>query len=239
MRGAFGSALFEIPKKEEHQMEPDMHQPTDMKLRQERQVQNKAYSSFTTQLLDEEPYIWNASKHKRGDQNTEDKASTVFAAIPSQVIDNFKPSNYILAPFDSVAEKLGSVGGSDSKQKENNSSNSGVVAITSTSTSGGDSGLAAAAAGKDGEEESALARRESFLNDLKMVPIENKNLSGSGNLVCEGLHGLAEKQTYTRQEVLEARIKHAKQLHQLQEIFEQRIQSVNAYYQEIISSQSS
>ncbi len=60
-----------------------------------------------------------------------------------------------------------------------------------------------------------------------------------GDLVCEGLHGLPEKQTYTRQEVLEARIKHAKQLHQLQEIFEQRIRSVNAYYKQIISSNSS
>ena len=154
-----------------------------------------AYSSFTAQLLDEEPYIWKASKNTKSHPN-EDKGNTVFAHIPSEVIDNFKPQNYVLPPLQGDPEA-------------------------------GD------------EEEAArelLNRRESFVKDLNMTVNASKELPGE--LVCEGLHGLAEKQTYTRQEVLEARIKHAKQLHQLQDIFEQRIRSVNAYYQDIMSSQS-
>ena len=88
-----------------------------------------------------------------------------------------------------------------------------------------------------------LSRRESFLNDLHMTSVTDlvkrpSPAGDQGDLVCDGLHGLPEKQVYSRQEVLEARIKHAKQLHQLQEIFEQRIRSVNQYYQEIISSQA-
>ena len=155
------------------------------------------YSSFTSQLLDEEPYIWKASKILKNAQIPGEKGDAVFAPIPSQVIDSFKPNGYVLAPLPAGAE------------------------------------------GKDRMD--MLNRRESFISDLNMTSftdLTKMSKEATGDLVCEGLHGLAEKQVYTRQEVLEARIKHAKQLHQLQEIFEQRIRSVNAYYQEIISSQA-
>ena len=56
--------------------------------------------------------------------------------------------------------------------------------------------------------------------------------------VCAGLHGLPEKQTYTRQEVLEARMRHAKELHKLQEIFEERVKGINKYYQSLLSLSS-
>ncbi|QDZ25997.1 hypothetical protein HOP50_20g85480 [Chloropicon primus] len=165
------------------------------------QPQKHQYSSFTSQLLDEEPYIWKASKNAKASQAADEKSNSVYMPIPSQVIDNFKPSSYILAPLPTDGDK---------KTKED-----------------------------------VLNRRESFLSDLNMTSFNDivksstsSKEQGGGDLICEGLHGLAEKQMYTRQEVLEARIKHAKQLHQLQEIFEERIRSVNSYYQEIISSQA-
>ena len=163
------------------------------------------YSSFTSQMLDEEPYIWKASKNAKAPPPPDEKGAGIFAAIPSQVIDNFKPNSYVLAPLpQDVLEGMET--------------------------------------GK-GKEESVLSRRESFLNDLHMTSftdlVKRPSPAGDqGDFVCDGLHGLPEKQVYSRQEVLEARIKHAKQLHQLQEIFEQRIRSVNQYYQEIISSQA-
>ena len=61
-----------------------------------------------------------------------------------------------------------------------------------------------------GKEESVLSRRESFLNDLHMTSftdlVKRPSPAGDqGDLVCDGLHGLPEKQVYSRQEVLEAR----------------------------------
>ena len=48
----------------------------------------------------------------------------------------------------------------------------------------------------------------------------------------DGLFDLPEKNSYSRSEVLEARMQHSKQLHRLQASFEERLQKLHLYYQQ-------
>ena len=48
----------------------------------------------------------------------------------------------------------------------------------------------------------------------------------------DGLYDLPEKNSYSRSEVLEARMQHSKQLHRLQASFEERLQKLHLYYQQ-------
>ena len=50
----------------------------------------------------------------------------------------------------------------------------------------------------------------------------------------DGLYDLPEKNSYSRSEVLEARMQHSKQLHRLQASFEERLQKLHLYYQQQI-----
>ena len=57
-----------------------------------------------------------------------------------------------------------------------------------------------------------------------------------GEDLRDGLCDLPEKDSYSRKEVLQARMQHSKQIHRLQASFEERLQKMHAFYQQQIES---
>ena len=57
-----------------------------------------------------------------------------------------------------------------------------------------------------------------------------------GEDLRDGLCDLPEKDSYSRKEVLQARMQHSKQIHRLQASFEERLQKMHGFYQQQIES---